>query len=162
MGIFEFTEEGGEMNAVKRRHNVGLLNFYSKIKATDGCWEWQAFRNPKGYGMWSYKGKPWLAHRFAYQIAVGDLEEGLVIDHLCRNRACVRPDHLEQVKQAVNCKRGEVATKTHCRQGHSLADAFIRTHKSGPQAGYTRRLCRQCAYAGWRKYYYRRKSKGGW
>lgn len=68
------------------------------VKLPNGCWEWQAFKN-KGYGMFQYKGRPWLAHRVAYllehRLSPEDME-GVVIRHLCHNRACVNPKHLDE------------------------------------------------------------------
>jgi hypothetical protein len=97
-----------------------------------GCWEY-AHRDAKGYGrMWvgsrcdgsrAFK----LAHRISYEEFVGPIPEGLVLDHLCRNHACVNPEHLEPVTNAENVRRGVRKTKTHCPQGHPYdADNTLR------------------------------------
>lgn len=75
----------------------------------DGCWEWQGIKYPTGYGQISL----WLgdrqttrrAHRVGYELLVGAIPDGLVLDHLCENRACVNPAHLEPVTQSVNVRR---------------------------------------------------------
>lgn len=73
------------------------------------CWNWTGNKTgPEGYGRFYPGGKTGvLAHRFAYQLLTGTIPEGLVIDHLCRNRACVNPSHLEPVTHRVNTLRGE-------------------------------------------------------
>lgn len=83
--------------------------FLSKINKTPGCWEWTGTKNPDGYGMFALTHtKPVGAHRFSYELHVGKIPDGLVIDHICHNRACVRPDHLRPVttKQNGEHRRG--------------------------------------------------------
>ena len=68
----------------------------------NGCKVWKGYIQPNGYGQFTLSGKQAYAHRFAYEQYVAPLEPGLVIDHLCRNRACVEPSHLRQVTQREN------------------------------------------------------------
>jgi hypothetical protein len=84
-----------------------------------GCLLWQGGKISQGYGEIALNGRKQLAHRIAYEGAKGPIPEGLQIDHLCRRRNCVNPDHLEPVTQAENLKR---ARQTHCKRGHALTD----------------------------------------
>jgi hypothetical protein len=70
------------------------------------CWEWTATVHPKtGYGYFWYNGRTGLAHRFMWEELVGPIPPGYQIDHLCLNRKCVNPDHLQCVPQRVNLDR---------------------------------------------------------
>ncbi len=105
--------------------------FWSKVnKLDDGCWEWMGSISLTGYGQFSRDGKTMLAHRVAYIWAKGEIPEGLEIDHLCRNRKCVNPSHMELVTRSENIRRGllpEIGrkygeSKTHCPQGHPYSE----------------------------------------
>ena len=119
----------------------------SKVEQGDGgCLVWMGARNPGGYGSLTANGKGWAAHRIAYVAARGeDIPPGMPLDHLCRNRACVNPDHLEVVTGRMNTLRGtnpcaENARKTHCVRGHELTpdNAVVNRAKRGA------RVCREC------------------
>lgn len=103
--------------------------FWPKVDLSGpGCWLWTAGTNRDGYGSFRVGSQSdgtrrhVLAHRWAYEHLVGPIPEGLTIDHLCRVRHCVNPDHLEPVSHAENTRRGESGRnqriKTHCPQGH--------------------------------------------
>lgn len=76
---------------------------------SDKCWTWKGCRHTDGYGQVHHKGRVYLAHRLAYQFVRGPIPAGLHIDHLCRNRGCCNPDHLEPVTCAENIRRGHEA-----------------------------------------------------
>lgn len=117
-----------------------------KFTIGDGCWEWTAGKNAAGYGV--FKNRRWpqhsrLAHRVLYTLLVGPIPAGLELDHLCRNRGCVNPKHLEPVTRRVNTLRGETrgarnAAVTHCPQGHAYDERNTWTAKNGS------RNCRRC------------------
>ncbi len=115
-----------------------LARFWAKVRKSRNCWTWTAFVHPIGYGRF---GIPDIiqAHRFAYIAANGELADStLTIDHICRNRACVRPSHLEAVTHETNCSRGAYATKTHCIRGHPFSGYNLILLKRGW------RRCRAC------------------
>ena len=85
----------------------------------DGCWRWLGAPNAGGYGTMKIQGRSYVATRLGYEWLVGPIAEGLQIDHLCRNRLCVRPSHLEPVSSRENTLRGRTLAaaevrKTHC------------------------------------------------
>jgi hypothetical protein len=107
--------------------------FWSKVDRNGplGCWIWTAQTNRFGYGQFTIsdpsrkRGIPASAHRVAWELTHGKIPDGLYIDHLCRTRSCVNPDHLEPVTNRVNILRGVSpaaisARKTHCKHGHEF------------------------------------------
>jgi hypothetical protein len=106
--------------------------FWAKVDKTDDCWEWTGARKPTGYGNFWDGARYVLAHRFAYALLMGPIPEGLTIDHLCRVRYCVNPDHMDVVTLQENNERGMTlgvrnAAKTHCPHGHAydLVNTYI-------------------------------------
>lgn len=133
--------------AVKRLSAKVIIN-------ANGCWIWNARIEPNGYGRFGYQGRMCWAHRISYELFKGEIPAGLDLDHLCRNRACVNPDHLEPVTRLENASRGiagqvnrdRMLSKTHCPQGHPYSgDNLYIT----PKEGY--RQCRICRAGNSRK-----------
>lgn len=122
----------------------------------DSCWVWLAARGTGGYGLIKVAGRMRMAHRYVFENLVGPIPEGLQIDHLCRNRPCVNPAHLEAVTSRVNTLRGntlqaENAAKTHCAQGHRFSPENTSISAIG------QRKCRTCARR-WSQNYRARKA----
>jgi hypothetical protein len=119
--------------------------FWSKVQLRPtGCWEWTASLST-GYGQCFIGGRVDKAHRVTYMALVGPIPEGLVLDHLCRNRACCNPEHLEPVSNKENILRGvspsaNQARRTHCRKGHPLEGENL----SPGQVLIGKRGCRTC------------------
>lgn len=127
-------------------------------KSDDGCWLWSGHLNPEGYGILRRR----LAHRFAYELLVGVIPEGLQIDHLCNVRNCVNPAHMEPVTNLENQRRawerggnenrrdmlGAIKRqKTHCPQGHPYSGSNLRIDASSGA-----RRCRICDVAKSKRY----------
>ncbi len=117
-----------------------------------GCWEWTSRRDRGGYGKVvvskgprsERRSRTLRVHRVAYELYVGPIPDGLVIDHLCRNRACFNPDHLEPVTNHENLLRG-AAARTHCLRDHPFDQ--INTYWLNGQ-----RRCRRCRSAAKARY----------
>jgi hypothetical protein len=108
-------------NSRRWKYVTPLQRFEEKYipEPNSGCWLWTGVLNEQGYGKMLINYRGVLAHRFSYQTFTGPLLGHLVLDHLCRVRCCVNPDHLEQVPQLENMRR---AVKPHCRRGHVFTE----------------------------------------
>ena len=131
--------------ALKPKKQTREDRFWGKVVKTESCWLWTGNKTPLGYGQLgrNHTGSNYV-HRLSYEMTFGDIPEGLVIDHLCRNRNCVNPDHLEVVTQRENILRGDGvaaknAKKTHCPNGHALSGDNLYTYNNGRH-----RRCRVC------------------
>jgi hypothetical protein len=118
----------------------------------DDCWLWLGTTNEAGYGLFCLDNKVVRAHRYAF----GDVENGLVLDHLCRTRNCVNPRHLEPVTIGENVLRGENppawnSRKTKCIHGHPLSGDNLYVDPGG------RRQCRACRREAAKRDYWRKK-----
>ena len=136
------------------RPRTDPLSRFEKLYITEpnsGCWIWMGAIHSQGYGLFRFDPtkRSMFAHRIAYQLFVSDIPKPLQIDHLCRNRFCVNPKHMELVTLVENVLRGESppaqkARQTHCQSGHRLGgDNAYRSQSHG-------RRCREC-YNSWRR-----------
>ena len=141
-------------------------NFWRKVSPTGFCWEWTAHKISDGYGGFAVArvGKKYVAHRVSYTLLVGPVAGDLELDHLCRNRACENPDHLDPVTRAVNLSRipspltggagkmpnwvtsGKNITGL-CVRGHEYTDENTYTYKDGRTEC---RICKKINAAGYR------------
>lgn len=138
-GVFVQVNEG------KRQH--GKSNPIGYVIQENGCWDWVGAVSTNGYGSWRTSGRSQPAHRAMYERHKGPIPDGLQIDHLCRNRKCVNPDHMEPVTLIENVLRGvgfsgRNRRKTHCRRGHEYTPE--NTHATVTKRGWNLRACRAC------------------
>jgi len=117
------------------------MNAYARIEDKftigDACWDWTAAKTAGGYGELTVDSQMTYAHRFVYELQVGPIPDGLEIDHLCRNKGCVRPDHLEPVTHQENGRRA-ATRRSHCNRNHPLVDGNLSIDNRG------RRECLTC------------------
>jgi hypothetical protein len=117
------------------------------------CWEWTGCKHPIGYGMFQIRSKKsGYAHKIIWEYFNGKVPEGKELDHLCRNRSCVNPFHLEPVSHVENMRRGANSIKTHCPRGHKY-DGFNPYRNNGF------RYCIACLKQQKRDYYERTRAK---
>jgi hypothetical protein len=145
-------------------HAHGEDGFWSRVDKSggpDACWPWLGAVNAKGYGRRHLRGRLTLAHRAAHLFSKGEIPEGFTVDHLCRNRRCQNPLHLEAVPHRVNLLRGNTITAKSaatvaCPRGHAY-DVSNTAHRSG------HRVCKTCDRARSARSYVRtstRKTRG--
>ena len=133
------------------KDNTLLERFIGRVKILPtGCWQWTGSLKPHGYGHFGADGKLYRAHRWAYEFFRGPIPKTLCLDHLCRNRGCVNPQHLEAVSLGDNIRRGNTGLhmkrKTHCPQGHPYSGKNLYINPRG------KRNCRICAKVSYRKF----------
>lgn len=139
--------------------------FWVKVKQDGDCWVWTATKNAPtekngggGYGGFRLDGRMVKAHIYAYKTMVGEIPDGLELDHLCRNRACVNPYHADPVPKAINLQRAvyRLRERTHCKYDHEFTPENTYWYKpsSGDGLG---RACKTCRAAAAAAYESRRK-----
>lgn len=135
-----------------------IPTFWGKVEKTKTCWAWLGAKTGSGYGAFylSY-GKYRVAHRIAWVLAGNKLVKGLCLDHLCRNRLCVNPMHLEQVTLGENSLRGfgppaQLARRTHCKEGHCLLEP-------DPTIKFKYRRCKICDNAAKLRHKHKKKDR---
>lgn len=113
---------------------------WTKVSKTKGCWEWSGRKTSKGYGRYAvYPNKAEYAHRLVWVLCGNTIPKGLVLDHICKNRGCVNPNHLDLVTIRQNTLENSDSApsknikKTHCKHGHKL----VLKYESG-------RKCKEC------------------
>lgn len=155
------TYKGNQVNCSVKCKDSHYLNpdnsmerFLSKVNKTNTCWLWTDSLTHDGYGRFWFARKTVLAHRFAYENLVGPIPENLTCDHLCKNRVCVNPAHIELVTALENTRRGKNATKTHCMHGHEFTP-----ENTAYNARTNKRACRICMRESSRSFAERAKEK---
>jgi HNH endonuclease len=138
-----------------QHQRLGRLDrFLAKIAvSSDGCWVWTAGVTRQVHGYAVYQGTS--GHAWSYRYFVGEVATGLELDHLCRNKLCVNPTHLEPVtptvnKRRSNCVSGINARKTHCKNGHAFTPDNILAKRGG-------RGCKACNRIACSEYWFRRR-----
>jgi hypothetical protein len=137
----------GDPNANVRNDRDPADRFWERVEVGHpaGCWWWRGKINNNGYGVFTIgrrtlnERRTAIAHRFAYESLVALIPDGMQLDHLCRNRICVNPDHLQPVTPLENTLRASAARKRYCKRGHAFTpkNTYIQ-----PSTG--RRTCRTC------------------
>lgn len=142
--------------------------FFAKVRENEatGCWEWTGAKVRDTYGKF-FVGKVEIdgvrrtvlvpAHRWSYEYHVGKIPDGLEIDHICRNKACVNPAHLEAVTHLENCRR--VPRNPACPKGHRFTEWNTLYSRDGD--GYMSRSCRTCIIEYHRALRRRRRHENG-
>jgi hypothetical protein len=147
------------MNVIEGRFDRRVQRVLARTTKTDSCWLWSGGASGGGYGRVRYgKTHQLQAHRVIYEAMVGPIPEGMQIDHLCRVRHCVNPDHLEAVTAAENNRRSNSPTacnarKTHCPQGHPYDEQNTDLRPDGG------RRCRACSRVHALRYYHAKKGR---
>lgn len=147
---------------MKRTVDQSTSHFWSKVlQDPDGCWEWVGYKTADGYGMTRHQSfGTRYPHRIAFLLNGGEIPEGSELDHLCRNPACCRPDHLEAVSHKTNMYRGRSFStknlhKSHCPRGHPYTPANTYVDPRGY------RNCRTCKAAATARFYARHPGRRG-
>lgn len=142
--------KANKLGLIRRRNRDPIDRFLHNVNKKSGklwnnteCWDWIGSLDKGGYGHFRLHGKIIRAHRFSYEYYIGPIAENLQLDHLCRNRRCTNPKHLEPVSQKENILRGESlqainARKSHCKNGHEFSLNNIYLRRSGG------RVCKEC------------------
>lgn len=159
------TSEGvtQEVLAPMRKHFTLSLNtseetnrFWSKVDRSGSCWEWTSLCHKTGYGRFKLRGRMAVAHRIAYVNTVGEIDEGMELHHLCGNRRCVNPRHLQPLSKSAHAKIGPLAQdeseKDCCPQGHPYSSENTYVWRGS-------RFCRECRRRSKRQAYWQKRGE---
>ena len=147
--------------AANEKRQMTDAQYIEKLKSlcvvdANGCWLYQRFLHPKGYGSMSYRGKQWRTHRLSYHLHKGAIPAGMLVCHTCDVRHCCNPDHLwlgsndENQLDAWQKGRKRAQSATHCERGHEYTPENTRRYSP-----HYRRVCLICTRA-------RTRIKAGW
>ena len=133
-----------------------LIRLWSRVRKTDTCWNWTGSVTSEGYGTISVNGKSAFTHRLAYEECYGPIPKDKQIDHLCRNRRCANPSHMEVVTSRENTLRGngicaQQARRAVCPKGHPYEGYNLYVHRG-------KRYCRICRNVNWKNSMRNRKA----
>lgn len=127
------------MNQQDCQSIVGSERWVSKVDTSGDCHLWVASKKPAGYGQITFKDRPRYAHRVAWIAKNGEVPEGAELDHICRNRGCVNPDHLRAVSHMENMQNQPGFNV--CKRGHDMSDNALVYYREN---GSRKRMCREC------------------
>lgn len=151
-------QRNGDPRQIRVIRDDAVWRFWSHVRFTETCWLWTLPLHRTGYAYFRVSGTKVLAHRWAYEFCVGTVPAGLNLDHLCRTRHCVRPDHMDAVEPSENVARGigptaENGRKTACDHGHEFTP-----ENTYQRPGHPNRYCRECMRSRSREYMRRKRT----
>jgi len=158
LALVKYGRRAGKVEKIMDRAEKRFWRFVGQVDE-NGCWPWVGSLNFGGYGQFWFNGEWGMAHKYSYSVHQHQIPIGLTIDHICRNRGCVNPAHMEVVSMRENIIRGVGPTavnsrKTHCPKGHEYTNGNTLVNKKsgkrqcrtcGKVAGYKRRGTRMFA-----------------
>lgn len=132
------------------RQSTEVQRFYDRTQMSQDCWQWTGHVMNAGYGSFATSKGTTLSHRWSYEHFIDEIPPKVTVDHLCRNKLCVNPDHMELVTRTENIKRAGLtgiakreAKKTHCPKGHSYLEHGV-VYKNGYTEYGTEKFARRC------------------
>lgn len=123
-GHYAQQQKGHELTPILRTLEE---RFWAKVRRTESCWEWVGAKRQRGYGSVQFHGKVRTAHRVAWELTRGPLDDSQYLDHICHNTSCVRPDHLRPGSQSQNMENRNGAnssSKTGVRGVHRHGNRY--------------------------------------